>query len=213
MSSKTKIVILVAVLILVIICDVLLLRYLYGNSLANTSPVEAYDENKYLVHKKFKNRKEAANLMAQMHERTILLMKHLKGKYDNDGVMDENDDIVRRLTRGYDVDNIVENSPHNLQGTTSFTQNKGDLMAFCLRSKETHQLHDINTMMFVKIHELSHIACRELNHPPKFWEIFAKLLNEAAQVPVIELVDYSKHPVRYCGMLINHSPYFDYYSG
>ena len=45
---------------------------------------------------------------------------------------------------------------------TSYSINKGEEIVFCLRCKKTNQLHNINELMYVAIHEISHVACPEI---------------------------------------------------
>ena len=65
---------------------------------------------------------------------------------------------------------------------TSYSVNKGEEIVFCLRSKETHQLHSIDLMMYVALHEISHICCPEIGHTPLFKKIFAFLVNRAIEL-------------------------------
>ena len=51
---------------------------------------------------------------------------------------------------------------------TSYTINKGEKIVICLRSKFLNEIHDINTIMYVVIHELAHVACPEFGHTPLF---------------------------------------------
>lgn len=199
----------IVVLVISIISIFVLFSYQnWQNSIGNTEEIEV-NGNKYRVHKKFKDKKQAAILMDEIHERTLLFMNYMKKKFLEDGVETMEDQIVWRLVRNYDMDNVVENSPNNREGTTSFTRNKGELMALCLRNSKTGKLHDINTLMFVKIHELAHIACDEYGHPEKYWDIFRFMLQNAQNAGVIENIDYSKNPIYYCRMQIKHNPYFD----
>ena len=55
---------------------------------------------------------------------------------------------------------------------TSYSINKGEELSFCLRSKSTGKLHDINLLMYVAVHELAHTACPETGHTPLFNKIF-----------------------------------------
>ena len=63
--------------------------------------------------------------------------------------------------------------------------------------------------MFVALHELSHIACDEVGHTEKYWQIFKEILEYAVDLGIYEPVDYKKHPVVYCSMEITDNPYFD----
>ena len=69
-----------------------------------------------------------------------------------------------------------------------------------------YDVHDINTLTFVFIHELAHISIPYDGHPPEFWEAFRQLLLDASEIGLIELIDYEQYPVEYCGMEINSNP-------
>ncbi len=47
---------------------------------------------------------------------------------------------------------------------TSYSINKGEELVFCLRCKKTYNLHTINLLMYVAVHEMSHTACPETGH-------------------------------------------------
>ena len=76
-------------------------------------------------------------------------------------------------------------------------------MAFCLDTeKQNGQLIDINTLTFVALHELAHVATKSIGHTDEFWANFKFLLQQAQQIGVYKPIDYSKKPKRYCGMTI-----------
>ena len=53
-------------------------------------------------------------------------------------------------------------------------------MAFCFNQKKNGtQLIDENTLTFVAIHELAHIATKSIGHNDEFWNNFKFLLEEA----------------------------------
>ena len=86
---------------------------------------------------------------------------------------------------------------------TSYTINKGEKIVICLRSKLLSEIHDINTIMYVVIHELAHVACPEFGHTPLFKKIFIFLLKESYKINIYTPIDYRKKPQDYCGMTIN----------
>lgn len=121
---------------------------------------------------------------------------------------------VMQLMNNYKVDRIYEISPLNPSGATSYTENKGEKLVLCLRHKSVdaagiHEFHDINTIMFVVIHELAHIMNNEWGHKEQYWRLFKFLILNAVEAGVYVPVDYSKHPITYCGMKITYNPYFD----
>ena len=93
---------------------------------------------------------------------------------------------------------------------TAYSENKGEKLAFCLNTeKNGDNLIDQNTLTFVAIHELSHIATKSVGHTDEFWQNFKFLLGESGKLNIINLVDYKKEPKRYCGMTISDNPYYD----
>ena len=92
------------------------------------------------------------------------------------------------------------------------TTNKGEEIEFCLLKKknDNEQLIDEHTLFFVALHEITHIMCKEEDHPPLFWKQFAFLLQEAKELGYHEPRDYSKDPVEYCDRKITDSPYFNW---
>ncbi len=83
---------------------------------------------------------------------------------------------------------------------TSYSINKGEELVFCLRCKKTHNLHTINLLMYVAVHEMAHTACPETGHTPLFNKIFKFLLEQSIILDLYKYEDYSAHPVEYCGM-------------
>jgi hypothetical protein len=119
---------------------------------------------------------------------------------------------VRQLVNNYDTDKIYEISPLNKTGSTSYVENKRKLV-LCLREKDGDQkLHDINTLYFVQLHELCHMLNNRYQHTPEsnFWPLFKLLLQNAVELGLYKPVDYSKHPVLYCGRIeLTYNPLFD----
>lgn len=118
---------------------------------------------------------------------------------------------IRQLFNNYDG-NIYEISPTNKENLTSYTENKVKLI-LCLRKKTPdatghYQLHDINTMMFVVIHELTHILNDEFDHGPKFWHLFEFMLHNSIEAGIYKPVNYAVNPINYCGLNLTHNPLF-----
>ena len=93
---------------------------------------------------------------------------------------------------------------------TAYSENKGEKLAFCLNSsKEGTELIDENTLMFVALHELSHIGTSEVGHTPIYWKNFKFILENAVDAGVYTAVNYKQKPTGYCGMTITDNPYYD----
>ena len=90
---------------------------------------------------------------------------------------------------------------------TAYSENKGEKLAFCLNTtKKGHEAIDINTLTFVALHELAHVATIEVDK-----KISGEILNfycTRQKRLVSIMVDYSKKPKQYCGMQITSNPYF-----
>ena len=162
--------------------------------------ISEVDGKKYCVRERSKL-VLAADRLAIVNAKMGKLVEHCRKKYP----MREN---MKRLVAGYNPKKIMETLPTS--EFTAYSQNKGEKMAFCLNTeKEGNQLIDPNTLMFVALHELSHIATKSIGHKDEFWQNFKFLLGEASKIGIYEQVDYKKKPARYCGTDINDNPYFD----
>ena len=83
-------------------------------------------------------------------------------------------------------------------------------LAFCLETeKNSDNLIDINTLTFVALHELAHIASTSVGHNDEFWNNFKFLLERAEIIGIYQPVDYKKKPKKYCGITIHDNPLYD----
>jgi hypothetical protein len=163
--------------------------------------VSGVDGNKYCVRER-KKLDDAANLLAKTTQKCKQLVEYVGQKYGNQ----EN---VKRLVDGFNPKQIMETLPTS--SYTAYSENKGEKIAFCLNVKKENneQLIDENTLMFVAIHELSHVATKSIGHKSEFWENFKFLLEKAKEAGIHDPVDYKKEPQEYCGMKIHDNPFYD----
>ena len=63
------------------------------------------------------------------------------------------------------------------EGKKSYTINKKKIY-LCLKD-ENGEYYDYNMLIYVALHELSHVLCDEIGHTPKFHRIFEKILKQA----------------------------------
>ena len=117
---------------------------------------------------------------------------------------------IVRLNEGFNPKKIQETLPTS--EFTAYSENKGEKIAFCLDKKkgEHGEMIDPNTLMFVAIHELAHVATESIGHTPEFWTNFKFLLQAAEKINIYIPVDYKKNPKEYCGMSITDNPYYDF---
>ena len=160
------------------------------------------DGKKYCVRERNKI-KGATNLLASTTQNMSKLVEHLHKKYPEM----EN---VNLLHKKYNPRKIMEILPTSEY--TAYSENKGEKIAFCLGKdkKDLDSLIDKNTLMFVALHELSHVASKSIGHTKEFWDNFKFILQEAEKIGIYTPVDYKKNKTNYCGMKIKDNPYFDH---
>ena len=100
--------------------------------------------------------------------------------------------------------NIREHSPHDTN--PAHRASNGGKVGSRTPPEEDDKSEDINTLTFVAIHEMGHLASESIGHKQEFWDNFEFLLKEAISIGLYEKVEYSKHPKSYCGIQITDSP-------
>jgi len=187
-------------IILILILLFLILYLTYSNFYKNDNLIyeQATFDNDYYWVRDLPDKSISANTLAKIKVNMIKLINHLKNNIkqfpDN---MSHIEDLVKRTQ----TINIME-TPKD-EKFTSYTVNKGEKIVFCLRSKILNDIHDINTLMYVVIHEMGHVACPEYGHTKLFKEIFKFLLTESSKINIYTIVNYKQNPQYYCGMTIN----------
>ena len=163
--------------------------------------ISKVDGNSYCVRERAKQQ-EAIDLLAQNTQKLRTLVQKIGAQYpDNDN--------IKRLVTGFNPQTIVETLPTSEH--TAYSENKGEKLAFCLNAASAtnnQTLIDPNTLFFVSVHELAHIATKSVGHTPEFWDNFKFILQNAVENKLYNPVDYSKSPKPYCGMDITDSPIF-----
>jgi predicted metal-dependent hydrolase len=153
------------------------------------------DNEKYTVQIK-DDSKEAADLIAKIKSKLNTLIEHLKKSHD------ESNERVERLISNYRPDKMREGV--DTPGYTSYSINKGEQIILCLRNED--ELVDINTMMFVVLHEMGHLASESIGHTEEFWDNFKWLLEESINIGIYVKQDFETKNVEYCGMNITSTP-------
>ena len=162
--------------------------------------VSDVDGKKYCVRERAQL-EQAADLLARTTEKCSMLVQHLHKT-------EPNNEITKRLVEGYNPKTIQETLPTSEH--TAYSENKGEKIAFCLNTRKGgNKLIDENTLMFVALHELSHVGTVSIGHTPDFWRNFKWILEKAVAIKIYRPVDYRKKPMGYCGMTISDNPYYD----
>ncbi len=159
--------------------------------------IRANNGNEYLV-RNLPDKVEAANKLGSISDSLKNLVSGLNENDDNKG------EYIKNLKESFNPEYITENIPGSIY--VAYSVNKGEELSLCIRDKGTEEFIDDNTIIFVAIHELSHIMTPETGHTPLFWDNMKYLLEQASSQGIYMPVDYSQSPVEYCGMDINSTP-------
>jgi hypothetical protein len=147
---------------------------------------------------------QAADTLARLNDRVLVLLKHLEFRYPKDN-------RVISLKARYNPRALSEGG-HN-SGHTSYSIDKGKRIVMCLRSRAAGGRHgaieNTNTLMYVLLHELAHIATVGVGHTEPFWDNFRFLLEVGEAEAVYSKVDYKEKPTDYCGIKITSNAAFD----
>jgi len=167
----------------------------------NTIRMTGPDGHEYDI-QNLPNKEEAVKLMAKIREN----LTKLRDSYASEPAL-MNDPPVARFVARFQADVFSENDVNSPD--TSYSENKGQRIVVCLRDKTKkpdYPLIDINTIMFVMLHEMAHLMTETIGHTPEFWENFKRILHDAVKVGIYTPVNYSRQPTPYCGMTITDSP-------
>jgi predicted metal-dependent hydrolase len=184
--------------ILIAIIIVIIYLFLFHNK-KNIVLIEGRDKNKYLVYNDI-NKNDSALLLGDIINNMFKLRDYL---YENINKYPEFEPYIKQLHKNLHKDRslIYENDPNSK--LTSFSVNKGEEIAFCLRSKKSNKLHQLNLIMYVALHEMAHIACPEIGHGNLFKKIFKFLTEISIELNLYKLDNYENNPIEYCGMMLS----------
>lgn len=167
----------------------------------NMVSIKSVSDEQYYSVRDAPNKEAAAKALGEIGKRLSKLVDYLYTNKSKFPIEKDNIDLLYNrfaVRKTVLVEGIVD------KNYTSYTLNKGEKMVFCLRSRDTtERVYDINLLMFVSIHELSHIASVSVDHTPEFKKIFRFILKEAMKLGLYKYQDYSKTPEPYCGMTID----------
>jgi len=145
------------------------------------------------------DKENAAELMAEIKKRMQQLINYCVTNFpDNEN--------VKVMSERFQPNNIQETSIND--SGTSYTIDKGKEMHLCLRDKSNMELHNINILMFVAIHELAHVLSTSYGHNDEFGENFVFLLKQSIKIGIYNPVDYSQNPEEFCGMNVTSNPLY-----
>ena len=183
--------------LIIIIVTIIGIYYIYNyyTNIGLMKVTSKIDQKEYTVQIK-DDSLEAANLIAKIREKLVLLMEHLEKSFSL------NDERVRLLKKNFRPDRLKEGV--DTPGYTSYSINKGEQIVLCLRSND--KLVDLNTMLFVVLHEFAHLSTESIGHTEEFWDNFKWILEESINIGIYTKQEFKVKNVEYCGMTITSSP-------
>lgn len=179
--------------------------YLETKALDVTYVKSTVDNKSYLV-RDLLDKQDAANMLANIANNLTILLEYMLEDNNFKNYSKDDQDGIKRIRTNYNPEKIYESTTNNKY--TSYSINKGEKLIFCIRAKNaSNKLVNLNTMMFVAIHELAHLMSLSIGHTDEFWTNMKFLIGEGIKAKVYIHEDYSKKPVSYCGTQITDSPY------
>jgi len=157
------------------------------------------DKEYYLV-RNLPDKQDAADRLARVRAKILRLRKNLAQSH-----MDK--PFVKQMIENFDctASRFTESTPDAQY--TSYSVNKGEKVFMCLRQRDAkEELVSENIILFVALHEMSHVGTASIGHTPEFWNHFAWVLKQAESMNIYEYTDFAAHPVEYCGVHITDSP-------
>ena len=115
---------LTGIIILVLTIIFFYCLYLYDYYSKIDTVISTFDNKTYEVQKKHDS-EDAANLIAKIREKVMILVEHLKSAYPSDQRTD-------RIIKNFRPDKIKEGMQK--PGVTSYSINKGEQIVLCLRT-------------------------------------------------------------------------------
>lgn len=165
------------------------------------------DGNVYIIRRGHTKSQEfltnSANTLAEINARVEKLISRLN-MYQNDTSKNY---FIQKLRDNYRY-SILSEAEIDTRYTT-YTVDKED-MHICLRTRDQNdEIYDMNTLMYVVLHELSHLCNYSpdgtaiIGHGDEFRMIFRFLVHEAVNIGIYDYIDYTRTPQNYCGLLIS----------
>lgn len=187
----------VFLLILLIVTIAVFIRIQHNNVVYIKSDV---DDQYYLV-RDLNDKQQASNMLAKIKRNILYVTEYLTL---NIGKHPEQRNHIQQLASRIKNVEVLESTEDSVY--TSYSVNKGEQIVFCLRSRKIqNEMHKFNLLMYVVLHEMSHVACPEYGHTPLFKTIFAFITNIAMELNLYTKIGFDQNPEEYCGLMITDS--------
>ena len=180
------------IFIIVVITTLMILFLYYEHQYSELTKIKStIDNREYLVRNR-DDKQAAADILATIVKNINILISYSK----------ENK-VFTRLIKKYNMDNISESLSSSKY--TSYSVNKGEKIVFCIRHKD-QSFVNLNTLMFVAIHEMAHLESKTIGHNKEFWDNMTEMLKVSIKLGIYQYQDYKVEPVKYCGITVTATP-------
>lgn len=122
------------------------------------------------------------------------LVSHIKEENSSDEF------IQNKLNKEFVIKEVPKNSKN-----IGYTINK-NVLYICMRNNYGFE-ENYNRMYFVVMHELAHIITKSVGHTDEYWNNYKMVIKTAIKHKLYTYENYYDAPVKYCGKMINSSPY------
>ena len=185
---------------LLFLIGIIIYIFLYINH-KNAVYIRAASGKRYLIYRD-NIKTEKVELLDNIVNNMFILKNHL---VNNISSFPDYHSYILQLNQYFNENRttIYETDPKS--NHTSYSVNKGEELSFCLKSKNTGSVHNINLLMYVALHEMAHIACPEIDHTELFKRIFKLFVSEAIKIGIYNKINFANNPTEYCGMTLKSS--------
>lgn len=168
------------------------------NKNKNVAVLKSSNDNRKYRLLDLPGKEKCMEILVQLNKNVIQLLSYVKDE-DREGIKD--------LLDNYRPDSLCENLEN--RSLQAYSLNKGEEICLCLREPENELIiiDDMNTLMFVLVHELAHLMTDDIGHTNKFWNNMAYLLKKSSEINLYNPINYKISPVMYCGVKIDETPY------
>jgi uncharacterized protein YxeA len=196
-SLTRDILIYVTVTVIFAILGFFIIKYCFMDNVAPF--VSQYDGQNYEVRKvgDNSNRQTAADYLAIVNAKVNKLIDYMNVHNLPDA------DTAKRLYHRWMSIELKETN--STEKSAAYTLNKSSEIRLCIRNQNGN-FEDLNTSMFVILHELAHVASISYNHTEEFKNNFSYITHLASSLGLYRPEDFSKKPKMYCGTQINTTP-------
>ena len=175
----------------------LILVFFLISKLSNINIKSKYNNIIYSVrntHNKFKTVYKLSKLRNVIEK----LLKNIDRKEE---IFIKYKERFKRLNIFLEKGNLINEISYFEENTYTLNKYKINL---CLKDKDD-EFYDLKHLIYIVIHELSHIICPSYGHNDEFYMINRFLLKQAIKLKLLNIIDtnFLINPINYCGTLIN----------